>query len=240
MLSSLVYSMPHDPHKRKNPPRGACGEGSSSSRSQRGRSSGRGASGHGDADDISLRPPTSNIGIPCPPLTHADRMAGATASEDISPKEHEIRVHGRAIDPRVVARTPELIGVLPTHRLLRQHQHYNPSVHPPSTRGSYTPRRAIDYRRRAVDLRNQRTENPYQFQKDPSLEDRFWSQFQSDYYWSVIYLLGEQGTSPPIFPHKAINLSSLQNQTIEIDQLVKDLKEVKLLDFMAFQLNWNT
>jgi hypothetical protein len=69
----------------------------------------------------------------------------------------------------------------------------------PQNQGGYQPSLLVGYSKRAGDLRVQRSENPYQFIRNPSVDLRFWSRMHSDYYYKVIFKSGQRGSSPPIF-----------------------------------------
>jgi hypothetical protein len=62
----------------------------------------------------------------------------------------------------------------------------------------------------------------------------------SDYYYKVLFKSGQRGSSPPIFQHKWVQCTSLDNlNNPEIHRLVADLDAWRLLPLMTFQHNWN-
>jgi hypothetical protein len=98
----------------------------------------------------------------------------------------------------------------------------------------------VDYRKRVADLKLQRSENPYEFVEDPSVDERFWSRFHNDYYYSVLYQEGKCGTKAPLFPHKHVVIDSLHHHNHpEINDLVTKLDEWCLLPLMTFEKSWN-
>lgn len=226
--------------KRKNPPRAARPgdkRGDSADRSVRGRAaarvSGRGSSKAAGDGEPGVRPPLSSMGRACRPRLHSSVVAG---NQLPSPDD----VLGRAIDPRFGSISPLRIGVSTANRVLTQHSQFCPQMRNPGSSGAYSVPLFVDYNKRVEDLKIQRSENPYQFVKDPSVEERFWSRFHSDYYFTVLYKHGRSGSKAPIFQHKCLLLSSLKaHDHPEMTQLLSDLDDWRLLTLMTFQHSWN-
>ena len=127
----------------------------------------------------------SGAGQPVPPPRppgrgarfHSDIVGGRTSGNDVE-------IEGRCIDPRFGQSSPTHSGMVLINRHFRSHPQFDAKIVCPSNPGHY-----MDYseRRRAGDLRLQRLENPYLFVRDDSVDRRFWSRFQQDYYMSIIW-----------------------------------------------------
>jgi hypothetical protein len=98
-----------------------------------------------------------------------------------------------------VAQSPIQIGLATANQMLLFHQNVNPRMSGPQNQGGYLPSLPIDYSKRVGDLREQHSENPYQFIKNPNVDIRFWSRMHSDYYYKVLFKSGQRGSTPPIF-----------------------------------------
>jgi hypothetical protein len=122
--------------------------------------------------------------------------------------------------------------------MLLFHQHANPQMSGLENQGGYQPSLPVDYSKRAGDLREQLSENPYQFIQNPSVDLCFWSHMHSDYYYKVLFNSGQCGSSPPIFQYKWVRRASLDNlNNPNIHHLVADLDAWRLLPLMTFQHN---
>jgi hypothetical protein len=151
-----------------------------------------------------------------------------------------MQIDCRSIDPNIVAQSPIQIGLATTNRMLLFHQNANPRMSGPQNQGGYQPSLPVDYSKRVGDLREQRSENPYQFIRNPNVDLRFWSRMHLDYYYKVLFKSGQHGSTPPIFHHKWVQRASLDNMNNpDIYRLVADLDAWRLLPLMTFQHNWN-
>lgn len=81
----------------------------------------------------------------------------------------------------------------------------------PRNTGGFSIPLFVNYMKRVGDLRIQRSKNPYELIRDPSVDARFWARFHLDYYYLVLYKCGRSGSKAPIFPHKYLLLSSLSD-----------------------------
>ena len=132
-----------------------------------------GASGSGAGQAVPPPPPPPGRGA----CFHSDIVGGRTSGNDVE-------IEGRCIDPRFGQSSPTHSGMVLINRHFRSHPQFDAKIVCPSNPGHY-----MDYseRRRAGDLRLQRLENPYLFVRDDSVDRRFWSRFQQDYYMSIIW-----------------------------------------------------
>jgi hypothetical protein len=179
------------------------------------------------------------MGRPNPPRRHSEQVQGQRPAGE-NPQLAAMQIEGRSIDPNIVAQSPIQIGLATANRMLLFHQNANPRMSGPQNQGGYQPSLPVDYSKRAGDLRVQRSENPYQFIRNPSVDVRFWSRMHSDYYYKVLFKSGQRGSSPPIFQHKWVQRTSLDNlNNPDIHRLVADLDACRLLPLMTFQHNWN-
>jgi hypothetical protein len=72
-----------------------------------------------------------------------------------------------------MAQSPIQIGLAIVNRMLLYHQHDNPQMSGYQNQGGYQPSLPVDYSKRAGDLRVQRSENPYHFIQNPSVDLHF-------------------------------------------------------------------
>jgi len=147
---------------------------------------------------------------------------------------------GRAMDPNVLHRSPLHLSEVGARRTLSWHPQFNAHVRRPSIPSGTLPRLGIDYKKRLVDLRHQRSENPYKFIKFEGVEERFWSQFHNDFYESVLYKASKVTKNGPLFQHKYVVLKSLQEfNHPEVNALINRLEEWRILPLMTLEKNWN-
>jgi hypothetical protein len=86
-----------------------------------------------------------------------------------------IDIEGRSIAPEVVHHSPLCIGIASQSRVLTLHPNRRARPHRPEHPTGFVPRRAIDYRKQARDMRIMRKDNPYRWTKFEGVEGRFWS-----------------------------------------------------------------
>jgi hypothetical protein len=241
-------SRPRDAADEDAPPaRVVRGRKSTTTRPPRRRGSGsRGGRDNEDEEDTEVyeaRRPASSRGIPCPPerpKSHAELLQLFT-QKHIPDAELRAMILGRSIDPNVVPRTPERIGLTFSDRLLAYHKHYSPSPRRGQDGDDGTiPLMEVDYFNRPEVVEEQRRETVYKYRKDTGVESRFWSRFHMDFYNTVFYQDGKSSTSPRLFNHKALDPISLSpKRHPELGQLAKDLEDWKLMQLITFRHGWN-
>jgi len=142
--------------------------------------------------------------------------------------------------PNVLRRSPLHLNEVGARRTFSWHPQFNAHVTRPSIPSGTQPWLGIDYKKRLVDLRNQRSENPYKFVKFEGVEERFLSQFHNDFYESVLYKTSKVTKNGPLFQHKYVVLKSLQEfNHPKVTILIHKLEEWRILPLMTFEKNWN-
>jgi hypothetical protein len=165
-------------------------------------SRGQGAAGASTGDE-GIPAPLHTHTVSCPPLSHRDRVHSQAVPDPVQEE-------GRAMDPNVLRRSPLHLSEVGAHRTLSWHPQFNAHVRRPSIPSGTQSWLGIDYKKRLVDLRNLCSENPYKFIKFEGVEERFWSQFQNDFYESILYKASKATKNGPLFQHKYVVLKSLQ------------------------------
>jgi hypothetical protein len=152
-----------------------------------------------------------------------------------------IDVEGHSIAPAVVRHSPLRIGIATQSRVHTPHPNRRARPHRPELPTGFVPRRAIEYRKQARDMRIMRQDNPYRWIKFEGVEGRFWSQFHHDYYVFICLKDGIRGSTSPHVQHKAPSLESLrEHDHPEVNALIDKLAKWRLLDLMTIKKNWNT
>ena len=98
----------------------------------------------------------------------------------------------------------------------------------------------VDYRRHVAEIHRQRAQPLYDEPKDLRIEYRFWQPFHFDFYHYLVYVRYINKQEAPVVQMKSIDTYRLGKMpSLEIKQLIHDLKRMGLEQLMEFRKPWN-
>ncbi|CAN6233150.1 unnamed protein product [Urochloa humidicola] len=111
-----------------------------------------------------------------------------------------------------------------------------PKIHQPMHPFGYDMVMPRDYYKQALVVKDAKKKDPFEWDKEEGIEERFWNRFHEDFYISVI----RRKPKPPIVNMQYVNWKYFEEKDDAIfKQVVAKCKEYGLYDLMGFKYDWN-
>ena len=164
----------------------------------------------------------------------AAAAAGRYVRGERTQAQRDEELFGKKIDPRTCPQTPPRIDLdFGADQVIYQERQF---LHEPLVNPGFDARLGKNYKNKASEVAKERKVDPFIFQKDESLDHRFWNQFHLDFYRSVIL----HSKHKAIVPMQYVDWKFMEDAQDPIfDKIIDKCTEFGMKELMGFKYDWN-